>query len=138
AAHLAQAHAALFHRGDIELTADGPLELGDPHPHDPDRDFVVVVPDSVQRAPPYRDILAAAASAAQSTGRRLETTELGLGWGDFAKFAGLLESDLHIRSPYEGDHVMERVRIATLIGVTELWTSILLQYGSGVEATGHR
>jgi hypothetical protein len=127
AAHLVKSHPDVFRGIAVEITFDGPIDAGDVSPFDPDNDFVVVVPKAREQESPFRDILATAAGAATSKGRRLQTTEYGLRWGDFVKFSALAKSDLHIRAPYEGDHVIEKLKIATLIDEVDLLVAVLLQ-----------
>jgi len=130
ARHLAEKHSQIFQNMLFSLTSDGPLELPN---FDPDRSYVVVVPKEMEKANPYRAIIETIAKFARQKGRVLEKTEEGLGSGDFAHFPSFAKADLHIRSPYEGNHSHEKVNVRNLIDHVDLWITILAKYASDIQ-----
>ncbi|MBI4706921.1 MAG: M20/M25/M40 family metallo-hydrolase [Candidatus Omnitrophica bacterium] len=132
AEHLAVSHPGLFKNILFTLTSDGPLEMPN---YDPDRSFVAVVPETLKNRQPYASILETLSNIAGRKGRVLETTEVGLGMGDFAHFPASAKAEMHIRSPYEGNHSNERVKIANLIDHIDLWIAILSRFACDIQDT---
>jgi hydroxymethylpyrimidine pyrophosphatase-like HAD family hydrolase len=53
--------------------------------------------------------------------------------GDFGYFPKSAKAELHIRSPYEGNHSHEKVKIRNLIDHVDLWIGLMLKYSCGID-----
>ncbi len=135
AEHLvSNAHKELFKDILFSLTSDGPIEFNRPGmpSFDPDKSFVVVVPEHFQSKMPYSSLISVIDEMSRRKGRKLQLTEMGLGRGDFQYFKELSNADLHIRSPYEGNHKSERVNIKNLIDHIDLWVGLLESFSTDI------
>jgi putative aminopeptidase FrvX len=117
AKYLAAHHPAIFENIDITLSIDGPLELSSKYPGD---SFVLVVAKSGEKIEPYAKALKLARQFCDRTNKRVGTTEVGLGQGDFAAFPAEAKAGLHLRSPIRGWHRQERVKIQDLLNHIDL------------------
>lgn len=127
ASHLAKEHPQIFENVEITLSCDGNLNYDTPSFY-PKSLFVVVAEEKKRGEVPYRTILDYVKDICDSKGTSLSLTTTGLGMGDFAFFPPQAHSqDLHIRSPYQGNHRAERVRVDDLFNHIDLFTYILLR-----------
>jgi putative aminopeptidase FrvX len=123
--YLAEYYPELFDNIEIELTTDGPLDYDTPALY-PKDSFIVVVDEETSYAPPYRQIIESVQDVCYLKHASFAKTTTGLGHGDFAFFPAKAHTDLHIRSPYKGNHKQERVKLDDLFNHIDLFTDIIL------------
>jgi putative aminopeptidase FrvX len=127
AAHLAQKHPQIFENVEITVSNDGNLDYDTPSFY-PKSSFIVVSDEQKRAELPYRRIIEYVKEVCDFKGTSFSMTTTGLGMGDFAAFPPQAHSkDLHIRSPYLGDHSEERVKLDDLFNHIDLFTYILLR-----------
>jgi putative aminopeptidase FrvX len=138
ATHLAKEHPQIFENVEITLSCDGNLDYDTPSFY-PKSLFVVVAEEKKRGEVPYRTILDYVKDICDSKGTSFSLTTSGLGMGDFAFFPPQAHSEaLHIRSPYQGDHRAERVRLDDLFNHIDLFAYILLRLdGTPVNLTSN-
>ena len=125
AEHLAIGHTNLFENIEISITCAGPINEESPYPA---VSFVVVAHEQKRNTSPYRDIIQLVQEVSDLKRTSFFMTTLGLGMGDFAFFPPQARSaDLHIRSPYQGDHKEEKVKLDDLFNHIDLFTYIILR-----------
>jgi acetylornithine deacetylase/succinyl-diaminopimelate desuccinylase-like protein len=116
----------LFENAEILLATDGPLDYDTPAYY-PKNSFIVVVNEETSHAPPYRQIVQCVQEVCSLKQAYFAKTTTGLGQGDFAFFPPAAHTDLHIRSPYKGNHRHERVKLDDLFNHIDLFTYIILR-----------
>jgi putative aminopeptidase FrvX len=127
AKYLSTYYPQMFEKVEILLTADGPLDYDTPAFY-PKSSFIVVVDEKASATPPYRQIIQCVQEVCSSKQASFAQTTTGLGQGDFACFPPAAHSDLHIRSPYKGNHRHERVKLDDLFNHIDLFAYIILRF----------
>jgi putative aminopeptidase FrvX len=126
AVYLSQYYPQLFENVEIALSTDGPLDYDTPAFY-PRNSYIVVVDEKISRDAPYSKIIECVQRVCSLKQASFARTTTGLGQGDFAFFPPSAHTDLHIRSPYKGDHEKERVKLDDLFNHIDLFTYILLR-----------
>jgi putative aminopeptidase FrvX len=116
----------MFENVEILLATDGPLDYDKPAFY-PTNSFIVVVDEQKSHTAPYQQIIQRVQEVCSFKQASFAKTTTGLGQGDFAFFPQAAHTDLHIRSPYQGNHRREKVKLDDLFNHIDLFAYIILQ-----------